>query len=145
MSHPSSPPSPHPMQLFDITAADVDRVVAVFYARIRQHPELGPVFAAHIAANDWPDHEAKIAAFWRNAILKERSYSGNPMQVHMMAGNVKPAHFAKWLGLFDEVLADQLAPDTARSFSALAHRIGRGLKLGLEQVQRPADQPPILS
>jgi len=134
----------HPFQLFDITADEIDRVVAVFYARIRQHPELGPVFCAHIQGEAWRPHEAKIAAFWRNAILKERSYSGNPMQVHMLAGNVKPAHFATWLALFDEVLAAELPETTARSFSALAHRIGRGLKLGLEQVQLPKDQPPIL-
>lgn len=135
----------HPMQLFEISAEQIDQVVTAFYARIRQHPELGPVFAAHIEAKDWPEHEAKIASFWRNGILKERSYSGNPMQVHMMAGNVKPAHFANWLALFDEVLEDQLPTDTARAFSALAHRIGRGLRLGLEHVQKPADQPPILS
>ncbi len=140
MSHPT----PNPMQLFDITSDEVDRVVAVFYARIRQHSELGPVFAAHIKGAEWAPHEAKIAAFWRNAILKERAYSGNPMQVHMVAGNVKPEHFAKWLGLFDEVLAEELPAETARPFSALAHRIGRGLRVGLEQVQRPADQPPIL-
>ncbi|MFY0596575.1 MAG: group III truncated hemoglobin [Cognatishimia sp.] len=133
------------MQLFEISAEEIDQVVAAFYARIRQHPELGPVFAAHIATEDWPDHEAKIASFWRNGILKERSYSGNPMQVHMAAGNVMPTHFSDWLGLFDEVLADQLPPDTARAFSALAHRIGRGLRMGLEHVHQPSDQPPILS
>jgi len=135
----------HPMQLFEISAEEIDQVVATFYARIRQHPELGPVFAAHIAAEDWPAHEAKIASFWRNGILKERSYSGNPMQVHMAAGNVMPAHFADWLALFDEVLADQLAPDTARAFSTLAHRIGRGLRMGMEHVHKPSHQPPILS
>lgn len=135
----------HPMQLFEISPEEIERVVAKFYARIRQHPELGPVFAAHIEVSDWPTHEAKIASFWRNGILKERSYSGNPMQKHVLAGNVAPAHFATWLGLFDEVLQDELKPETARAFSALAHRIGRGLKLGLEQIQRPVDQPPILS
>lgn len=134
----------HPLQLFEISAAEIDRVVTKFYARIRQHAELGPVFAAHIKAGDWPAHEAKIASFWRNGILKERSYSGNPMQKHVMAGNVAPAHFAIWLDLFDEVLQEELDPKTAQAFSALAHRIGRGLKLGLEQIQRPTDQPPIL-
>lgn len=134
----------HPMQLFEISRDEIDQVVAAFYTRIRQHPELGPVFAAHIAPEDWSAHEAKIASFWRNGILKERSYSGNPMQVHMTAGNVKPEHFAKWLGLFDEVLADQLPPDTARAFSALAHRIGRALRMGLEHVHQPAGEPPIL-
>lgn len=140
MSHTSA----HPMQLFDITSEQVDRVVAAFYARIRRHPELGAVFGAHIEGDAWGPHEAKIAAFWRNAILKERSYSGNPMRVHMLAGNVKPEHFSKWLALFDEVLVSELPENTARSFSALAHRIGRGLRVGLEQVQMPKDQPPIL-
>ncbi len=134
----------HPMQLFDITPDQVNRVVAAFYARIRQHPELGPVFAAHIAAEEWPQHEEKIAAFWRNAILKERSYAGNPMRVHMQTDDVTPAHFAPWLGLFDEVLSQQLPDETAKAFSALAHRIGRGLRMGLEQVRHPKDAPPKL-
>lgn len=138
-------PTQNPMQLFDISPDQIDRVVKVFYARIRAHNVLGPVFATHIAADEWPAHEAKIAAFWRNAILKERSYSGNPMRVHMQAGDVMPQHFVDWLALFDEVLAQELPGDTGRAFSALAHRIGRGLRVGLEQVRLPKDAPPILS
>ena len=52
---------------FAITPAQIDQVVARFYAAIRQDPGLGPVFAAHVT--DWPVHEEKIASFWRNAIL----------------------------------------------------------------------------
>lgn len=115
---------------FQISAAEIDRVVAVFYTQIRQHPVLGPVFGRHIA--DWPAHEAKIAAFWRNAILFERGYDGNPMAVHKAAGNVRPGMFTPWLGLFDSVLAQQLPAETAEAWSALAHRIGRGLSLGLQ-------------
>nr|WP_271844411.1 group III truncated hemoglobin [Cognatishimia sp. SS12] len=135
---------PHPMQLFEITPAEVDRIVSVFYARIRRHPELGPIFAAHIAEGDWPAHEAKIAQFWRSAILKEGGYAGNPMRVHMSTPDVMPRHFTPWLALFDEVLSAQLSPDAAKAFSALAHRIGRGLRVGLEQVRAPKDAPPIL-
>ncbi len=115
---------------FDITADDIARVVASFYAAIRQHPGLGPVFAAHVT--DWPAHEAKIAAFWRNAILLERSYDGNPMQAHLAAGNVKGAMFPAWLGLFDSVLTHELRPDQAEAWSALAHRIGSSLRMGVE-------------
>ena len=94
---------------------------------------LGPVFAGHIA--DWPGHEAKIAAFWRNAILYERSYDGNPMRVHMQAGDVRADHFPIWLGLFDETLRRTLPPDAARAWSALAHRIGAGLRMGVEDLR----------
>ena len=55
-----------------ITPVQINAVVAEFYAKIRLHPTLGPIFAAHVT--DWPAHEDKIARFWRNAILQERSY-----------------------------------------------------------------------
>lgn len=125
---------------FEITEDQIDLVVARFYARVRAHPVLGPVFGKHIG--DWGAHEAKIARFWRNAILFERSYDGNPMAVHMAAGNVEGPHFAVWLGLFDEVLNAELSPELAQSWSALAHRIGRGLRLGIEGAR--SDGPPRL-
>lgn len=130
---------------FDITADEIDRVVAAFYFRIRADDVLGPVFINRLgtSATIWRPHEAKIAAFWRNAILYERSYSGNPMQVHMGVPQIEPEHFALWLALFDEVLEQELAPDTARAFSALAHRIGRGLRMGIEAIRQPKDGPPI--
>ena len=58
---------------FDVTPEQIDRVVAVFYAAIRRHEVLGPIFNAHVT--DWPEHEEKIARFWRNAILRERGLS----------------------------------------------------------------------
>ena len=36
--------------------------------------------------------------------------------------------FSPWLQLFDAVLADNLPPPTAAAWSALAHRIGQGLR-----------------
>ena len=126
---------------FDITDDQIAAVVHEFYAVIREHPGLGPVFAAHV--HDWPAHEDKIIRFWRNAILHERSYSGNPLLVHRAAGNVRPGMFDAWLGLFDSVLRRELPPATAEAWSALAHRIGRGLRYGL--VDHPTSgQPPRL-
>lgn len=124
---------------FDITAEQIDRVVTVFYAAIRRHEVLGPVFAAHVT--DWPAHEARIAAFWRNAILGERAYDGNPMRIHRQAGNVMPGMFSPWLGLFDETLRRTLPEDTARAWSALAHRIGAGLRMGVSDTRGPDGIP----
>lgn len=131
-----------PPPRFPVTPEEIDGVVADFYAAIRQHPGLGPVFAAHVS--DWPAHEAKIARFWRNAILMERSYDGNPMMAHREAGNVRPGMFAPWLELFDAVLKRTLAPDTAAQWSALAHRIGLGLRYGLVEATTDADGVPKL-
>lgn len=36
-----------------------------FYADVRQHREMAPIFAAHI--RDWPTHLETIADFWSGA------------------------------------------------------------------------------
>jgi len=116
---------------FDITRPEIERVVAVFYDRIRHHPSLGPVFARHVT--DWPAHEAKVAAFWANTILHERGYDGTPVAAHVNAGNVRPGMFSTWLALFDIVLNAELRPDQAAAWSALAHRIGRSLRASVTE------------
>ncbi len=125
---------------FEITEDQIDWVVFRFYARMRAHPVLGPIFNGHV--HDWARHEAKIAGFWRNAIMFERSYDGNPMMAHKAAGDVRPEHFALWLAVFDDVVHTELQPEAATAWSALAHRIGRGLRMGLED--QGAGGPPRL-
>lgn len=120
---------------FAITEAQIAAVVAEFYACVREHPGLGPVFAAHVT--DWPRHEEKITRFWRNAILHDRVYDGNPLEKHRNAGNVRVPMFDVWLGLFDSVLRRELPAETAAAWSALAHRIGRGLRFGMDATEGP--------
>ena len=127
---------------FNITRDDIARVVHAFYAMVRDHPGLGPVFAAHIT--DWPKHEEKIIRFWANAILYERSYDGNPLEVHRQAGNVRPGMFDPWLGLFDLTLRLELRPEQAAAWSELAHRIGRSLRAGVVEKVHGADGIPRL-
>ncbi|WP_372840485.1 group III truncated hemoglobin [Phaeovulum sp.] len=133
---------PNLPQRIAVTPADIERVVTRFYARTRVHPVLRPIFAAHVT--DWPAHEAKIVRFWRGAILGEAGYEGSPMVAHRRAGNVRPEHFAVWLALFDTVLVELLEPEQAAQWSALAHRLGRGLRLGVEDTSRDKASPPRL-
>ena len=119
---------------FFVTAAQIDTVVAAFYAQVRAEPTLGPVFAAHV--QDWPTHEAKIGRFWRNAILREGSYDGSPMQAHREAADVLPEHFPIWLALFDATATAHLPPEAAAAWSATAHRIGRALAMGVQDARR---------
>lgn len=127
----------------DVTRAQIAQVVAAFYARVREDDVLGPVFAAQVT--DWPSHEDKIVKFWANALLFERDYAGNPMQVHMAAGNVHSEHFPIWLSHFDDVLDVVLPRQQAIEWSRLAHRIGQGLSFGLDEFTRPHDVAPSLS
>lgn len=120
---------------FAITSDEINTVVASFYARIRADDTLGPVFFKTLPPNKeiWDEHEEKIASFWRNAILFERSYSGNPQRVHAERPAVMPEHFSLWLALFDEVLSEELTAEQTNAWSTLAHRIGQGLRMGVVQ------------
>ena len=131
---------------FPITADEIDAVVIEFYSRVREDETLAPVFFQSIPpiTSVWAAHEDKIAAFWRNAILFERSYSGNPQQVHREKEAVEPEHFAVWLALFDKVLAEKLTPEQAEAWSTLAHRIGSGLRMGVVQARAAEDAVPHL-
>ncbi|MDH2328828.1 group III truncated hemoglobin [Cereibacter sp. SYSU M97828] len=124
---------------FPVTPHQIDLVVAQFYARVRKDALLGPVFMAHV--DDWPAHESRIAAFWRNAILHDRAYDGSPMMAHRRAGDVTPDHFPRWLALFDATLVECLPSETAAAWSVLVHRIGAGLRMG---VADRAEGPPSL-
>ncbi len=126
---------------FDVTSEQIDAVMGTFYTRIRAHAVLGPIFMSRISA--WPAHEAKIGSFWKKAILHEQGYDGNPMMVHLGIPDMHAEHFDDWLALFDEVLASELPEQPAASFSALAHRIGRGLRLGIADRDRPKGSVPI--
>nr|WP_281982174.1 group III truncated hemoglobin [Thalassorhabdomicrobium marinisediminis] len=130
-----------PLARLPVSEAQIAQVVSRFYASVRAHEELGPIFATHIV--DWPAHEEKIVRFWRNALLRERIYDGNPMQVHRAAGNVRPEHFEIWLSVFDETLNAVLPSDLAQVWSAIAHNIGRALRYGLERRATP-DGVPVL-
>jgi len=127
---------------FPATPAQIAQQVSAFYEAVRQDATLGPIFNRHV--DDWPTHEDKIAAFWRNAILFERSYNGNPQRIHAERPDVTPELFAHWLALFEEIAHRTLPPETAVPWIALARRIGVGMKTGVQMARQPKDAPPML-
>ena len=131
-------------QKFPITEDQIDTLVAAFYARIRVHPELGPVFLRAIGTSDaaWRAHEARIASFWRNAVGMDRSFSGNPMRKHMENREIVPELFPAWLALFRQTAEEILPREAALGIAALADRIGKGLSFGLVQFRQPEGAPP---
>lgn len=93
------------------TEADIAYFLERFYARVRQHPELGHIFDG-VARVDWPAHLPRIAQFWSSLLLGTHTYEGNPMQPHLrLAGQtpIRPAHFEQWLTLFGQTLTEHFA------------------------------------
>ena len=117
-----------------IDDALISALVDAFYVRVRSDAMVGPIFAAHIA--DWTPHLARMKNFWASIMIESGRFSGSPMQKHIALGGLGEAHFAHWLGLWDETLT-QLIPDqqVADRFRAAATRIGDSLLAGI-QIQR---------
>lgn len=117
-------------------------LVEAFYARVRSHPQLGPVFDARLAGR-WPKHMDKMKSFWSAVAFKSGAYGGKPVQAHLGVANMTPELFPQWLELFSATLDDVVPTAEARAwFIATAERIARSLTLSL--FYNPALDDPAL-
>jgi hemoglobin len=106
----------------------IERLIRAFYARVRQDPLIGPVFATRIT--DWEPHLARMCAFWSSLALMSGRYHGQPMHMHLPLP-IDARHFDRWLALFEITARGQCPPKAAEHFIKLAHRVGESLELGI--------------
>jgi hemoglobin len=116
------------------TEDQIEDLVVTFYARIRTHPGLGPIFSKAIGA-DWTPHLKLMCDFWSSIMLTSGRYKGRPVPAHIRINQtpgpqVAPEHFAEWLALFEATARDLFPEPLALSFLEKARRIAESLKLG---------------
>ena len=116
-----------------IDAAMIERLVREFYARIADEPVLGPIFAARIV--DWEPHLQQMMRFWSSVALLSGDYHGRPMEKHIRLP-IDDAHFARWLGLFEETARDLCPPAAAEHFIERAQAIADSLSAGVARFRR---------
>jgi hemoglobin len=110
-----------------VNEGDVSTLVERFYELAQGDPVLGPVFASRIADDAWPQHLAKMKAFWSTVLLGTAKYRGDPMTAHRLIAGIHREHFARWLALFEEILHDVFATDVAGAIVQRARRMGDSL------------------
>ena len=115
----------------DITEATISVLIDTFYTRVRNDPELGPVFAGAINEDAWPAHLQKMYAFWSSVMLTSGRYKGNPVAVHQHVAGIAPPLFGNWLDLFEDTASELFIPEVANRFVQAARRIAESLKLAL--------------
>jgi hemoglobin len=122
---PATPRNPAP--LFDRIGGRPTLLTLLkhFYADVRQHHEIGPVFNARI--QDWPAHIEKIADFWTNATGGTPRYSG-PMPARHMSLGLEDRHFQAWLDLWRRQCRIQLPKAEAEELIGVAESIGDRLQ-----------------
>jgi hemoglobin len=119
-----------PKEAVPLDEAGLATVLDRFYAKARHDAALGPVFAAAIADESWPEHMARIAGFWRSVLFKTGDYKGNPFGAHLRLP-LTPALFGRWLELFGETCREVLVPEDAAALQERAERIAESLQAGL--------------
>ena len=111
-----------------IDDAMIEPLVRRFYAKVRNDPLLGPIFAARIS--DWEPHLARMCAFWSSVALMSGDYHGSPMEKHQVLP-IDAAHFDRWLALFEQTAFEACPPAAADHFVERAQRIAQSLELGV--------------
>ncbi len=120
-------PLPKPASLFARMGgrATLSKLLRRFYADVRQHEGIGPIFSKQI--QDWPAHLEKIADFWSGATGGPALYAG-PMPAKHMPLELQEEHFAAWLDLWGRHCRAHLATKEAEEMIRLAEMIGQRLR-----------------
>lgn len=106
-----------------------------FYGAAREDALLAPAFA-HVA--DWEGHIQNLTNFWCSVALMAGGYHGQPLQAHAPLA-LRPAHFARWLELFERAARLCFRPEGAEHMLERARRIARSIEMGLTPL--PQRQP----
>jgi len=120
----------------DIDQELVDSMVDTFYAGVRTHPVLGPIFSRRI--NDWAPHLDRMKDFWSSIMLMTARYKGTPLQAHQRIGGLEAAHFEQWLALWRET-ATAVCPSSAvaQLFIERAKRIATSIHYVISAMPAP--------
>jgi hemoglobin len=122
-------PSPQPSQasLFERLGGRpaLAKFLRHFYADVRQHQFIGPIFIAQI--HDWPAHLEKIADFWSTATGGPPNYSG-PMPQRHFPLELGEKHFEAWLELWRRNCRIYFATTEADEMIAIAESVGQRLR-----------------
>ncbi len=115
--------------------AKIERLVRTFYERVQSDARLSPVFERRI--EDWEPHLRRMMAFWTAVLRGEATYhpgpKGPPPAMHRAIAELEPAHFVRWLRVFEEVAGALFEAEAAASLVAKAHHMGRALSAHLHQ------------
>lgn len=94
---------------------DLTELLRDFYGRAFRDDLLGPVFV-DVARMDLEQHLPTICDFWETVLFRTGSYRRNALQPHMrLHGRTEltPAHFDRWLALWQATVTDRHAGPNA--------------------------------
>lgn len=108
------------------TREDVFLLVNTFYDKIKEDEMLGPIFNGMIS--DWDSHITKLTDFWSSQLFIERTYKGNPIEVHRKVDayanhSINEHHFGKWLNYWIQTLDEHFEGDNVFTLKNRARKM----------------------
>lgn len=95
--------------------SDVRVLVDSFYKQVLADPIIGFIFT-DIASIVLEKHMPVMYSFWNSMLLGAGSYSGNPMEKHIVLNSRIPltkSHFDRWLLLWEKTVNENFSGDKA--------------------------------
>jgi hemoglobin len=109
-----------------ITKEGLRALIHAFYSDIGADPSLGPIFS-RVIGTDWSAHLERMVEFWSTVMLGSRSFRGNVFGKHMAIEGIAPAHFTRWLSLWQQHTTARFEPAGAAELQRIAQGIARNL------------------
>ncbi len=104
---------------------DIERLVTVFYSKVKADPVIGFIFT-EIAMVNWAVHLPVMYNFWEYILFSTGTYQGNPMGAHIQLHQkhpLTPAHFNQWKKLFEETVDELFEGEKAEEAKQRASHI----------------------
>ena len=114
----------------EIDEAGLERLIPLFYERVRADADIGPIFNEAVA--DWPEHLDRLVAFWSSVMLTSGRYKGSPMAAHLKhRSGITPAMFDRWLTIWTATTDEMMSARAAAALQDKAARIAESLGFAL--------------
>lgn len=117
---------------------DVIRLVNTFYDKVKPDESIGHFFNKVVQV-DWEKHLPVMYNFWENIIFHTGSYTGNPMNAHMLIHGKSPIqkeHFNRWIQLFNETVDELFEGTKAEQTKQRALSIATVMQINIAQLPR---------
>lgn len=116
---------------------DIRSLINYFYRKVIIDPLIGFIFT-DVAKVNWQKHLPVMYDFWENSLFYTGCYTGNPLQLHQRLNRLsplKPAHFERWLELFNETVDELFEGEKAELAKQRAYSISTVIRLKLNDAE----------
>ena len=110
---------------------DIEKLVDLFYERVKQDKIIGHFFTDAIKVN-WEKHLPIMYRFWENVLFYKGNYSGNPMQKHLELHAKSPfmmKDFQQWSKLFNETVDELFEGENAENIKQRSQNISKIMQI----------------